>query len=284
MWISDLHLGSKDCQVDLLKDFLNHVNCDTLYLLGDIIDFWALKKRLWWPPSHYEIIQLIYQKSQSGTRVVYIPGNHDCPMRDYAEDLIGHIEIHEEMVHETADGKRLLLIHGDILDGEIKLAAWKKHVGDAGYKVLMVLNRISMRFRKLFGQSYWSLATHIKSHIKDARAAIDIYAHAAAREAAKRGVDGIVCGHIHQPAIQNIEGITYYNDGDWVEHCTALVENSDGSIELVDWSKQTSDVCTAANDGAYSTKHPAAFAAKGIRARRLLRKLSAKSADLPSTR
>ncbi len=238
VWISDTHLGSKDCQVEQLKNFLLSVECDKLYLLGDIVDFWALRKKFWWPQSHYEILKILFNKAQNGTRVIYIPGNHDIPIRDYATTFFGPIEIKPEDVHQTADGKRYLLFHGDILDEQIRLAKWIKWIGDVGYQYLMKANRIVSFWRRITGKDYWSLASYLKNRMKNARDAIDIYATAAAREAKQRNLDGVICGHIHLPEIKTIDGISYCNDGDWVEHCSALIENPSGQLSLIHWAQE----------------------------------------------
>lgn len=241
IWISDTHLGSKDCQVDKLKHFLTSVDADKIYLLGDIVDFWALGKKLWWPDSHYEILKILFQKAQDEVEVVYIPGNHDMPIKEYDTSHFGPIKIMSEAIHETVDGKKYLLFHGDVLDEQIRLAKWLKVVGDIGYQWLMRLNRIVSFWRHITGQDYWSLASYLKSKMKNAREAIDIYANAAVKEAKRRGLDGVICGHIHLPEIRDIEGIKYCNDGDWVEHCTALIENEQGELSLIRWT-QTQDL------------------------------------------
>jgi len=238
VWISDTHLGSKDCQVEKLKDFLLSIECKKLYLLGDIVDLWSLSKKLWWPECHYEILKIIFTKAQQGTDVIYIPGNHDIPVRDYATTFFGPIKIQSEAIHTTAKGERFLLFHGDVLDDEIRLSPWLKWVGDIGYQWLMKLNRTVSFWRRLTKQDYWSLASHLKGRLKNAREAIDIYAKAAVREAQNRGLDGVICGHIHVPEMKEIDGIRYINDGDWVEHCSALIEDHHGELSLINWRAQ----------------------------------------------
>ncbi len=250
VWLSDIHLGFKDCKAEYLLDFLNKMECETLYLLGDIVDLWAMKKRFCWPISHYEVIRALFQKAQQGTRVVYIPGNHDDSMRDYIGESLGPVEIAEEMVHETADGRRLLLFHGDVLDGHIRLGRFDRIVGDAAYEFLLFLNRWANFFRRRFGLSYWSLAVYLKNRVKNARNAIDVYEKAAVHEAKRRGLDGVVCGHIHQAEIAMRDDVLYCNDGDWIESCTALAEDDSGHLELIHWTEKRQSVkqLKASND------------------------------------
>ena len=236
VWLSDIHLGNKDCRAEYLLDFLQRVDCDNLYLLGDIVDFWALKRQFVWPSAHYEVLRLIMQKAKNGTRVVYVPGNHDEAMREFIGHSFGPVEILEETVHVTADGRRLLLFHGDCLDMHVQLDFIARHFGDALYDFLMWMHRWCHRARRLCGLSYWSLAASIKKRIKNARAAIAAYEHAAVAEARRRGLDGVVCGHIHHAQISSHDGLIYCNDGDWVESCTALVERRNGELEILHWS------------------------------------------------
>lgn len=237
VWLSDVHLGYKDCRAEYLLDFLSRVECKTLYLLGDIVDLWALSRQLHWPPSHYDVLRAIMQKAQNGTRVVYIPGNHDETLRDYVGQCFGDVEIAYEAVHETADGRRLLLFHGDCLDTHIQLGPVSRLLGDSAYDFLLFLNRWTNRIRRRFGLCYWSLASYLKNRVKNARAAIELYEHAAIQEARRRGLDGVVCGHIHQAEMRLEEGLLYCNDGDWVESCTALVEDIRGHLEILHWSE-----------------------------------------------
>lgn len=257
VWLSDIHLGAKDCQVDYLLQFLNTVQCDELYLLGDIVDLWAMKKRFWWPPSHYEVIQVLFKKAQQGTRIVYIPGNHDAPMREYVSSLLGRVEIMEEAIYTTAAGKKLLLVHGDCFDEHIRIGRLGQFVGDFAYPFLLWTNRYILKLRSLMGYGHWSLASYVKNRIKNARAAIDTYENAAIAEAKRRQLDGIICGHIHQPDLKVKDGVMYCNDGDWVEHCTALVEGQDGKLQLLDCTTLSvhADIPPlAANDGAFAMR------------------------------
>jgi UDP-2,3-diacylglucosamine pyrophosphatase LpxH len=237
VWISDVHLGYKDCQAQYLLDFLNAIECDVLYLVGDIVDLWSMKRQFFWHPSHYDLLALIQQKAKDGTRVIYIPGNHDETFRHYANDSLFGIEVHKQYIHTTKANKRFLLLHGDDFDSATRYNKLISIAGDAGYDFLLFLNRWTNRIRRLFGGNYWSLASWIKARVHKAREAIDAFEKAAIHEAKKQAVDGIICGHIHHPAVKVVDGILYCNDGDWIENCTALVENSSGRIELLHWSE-----------------------------------------------
>ena len=237
VWISDVHLGYKDCQAQYLLDFLNAIECDVLYLVGDIVDLWSMKRQFFWHPSHYDVLALIQQKAKDGTRVIYIPGNHDETFRHYANDSLFGIEVHKQYIHTTKANKRFLLLHGDDFDSATRYNKLISIAGDAGYDFLLFLNRWTNRIRRLFGGNYWSLASWIKARVHKAREAIDAFEKAAIHEAKKQAVDGIICGHIHHPAVKVVDGILYCNDGDWIESCTALVENSSGRIELLHWSE-----------------------------------------------
>lgn len=236
VWLSDIHLGSKDCRAHYLLDFLQRVECDTLYLLGDIVDFWALRRQFIWPAVHYEVLRTIMHKAQNGTRVVYVPGNHDEVMREFVGQYFGPVQVLQETSHLTADGRHLLLFHGDALDGHVQLDFISRHIGDAAYDFLMWVHRWVGRARRVFGLPYWSLSNYVKTRVKNARNAIAAFEHAALQEAKRRGLDGVVCGHIHHAEIVVRDGLLYCNDGDWVESCTALVENPNGALEILHWS------------------------------------------------
>ena len=236
IWISDVHLGYKDCKADYLLDFLNKTDCDVLYLVGDIIDLWSMKRQFYWHPSHYQVLECIQQKAANGTRVIYIPGNHDETFRNYCGQHLFKVEVHHTYIHTTSAGKRFLLLHGDDFDSATRYNKLISIIGDAAYDFLLFLNRWTNRFRRLYGGHYWSLASWLKQRVHKARAAIAAFEHAAIHEAKKQEVDGIICGHIHQPEIRVVDGIVYCNDGDWIENCTALVENAEGRIELLHWS------------------------------------------------
>lgn len=233
VWISDIHLGFRDCKADYLLDFLNNIHCDTLYLVGDIVDLWSLKRRFCWPQKHYQVMLKFYELAAQGVRVVYVPGNHDDPIRHFSGQLFGPIEIAQEHEYVTADGKRLLIMHGDAMDAYINHSWLKQLMGDHGYELLLFINRWTDRVRKLFGRPYFSLAGLIKSNIKGATAAIATYEKEALAEAKRRGYDGVVCGHIHYPALREEGGLRYANCGDWIENCTALVEDHQGTMRLL---------------------------------------------------
>lgn len=239
VWLSDVHLGSRACHAGLLLDFLRRTDCDSLYLVGDILDIESLRRSFYWPPSHTEVVQLILEKSRAGTRVVYVPGNHDHDMRSLCGVRFGQIEVRRRTVHTTRTGKRLLVLHGDEFDGLVKCSAFAAVAGSAAYRMLMDLNRFVHRCRELAGLPYWSLAQHVKQRIGNAQRYVDDFQSACLRAAAEAGVDGVVCGHIHQAALIERDGLVYCNDGDWVESCTALVEHQNGALELVAWPRQT---------------------------------------------
>lgn len=239
VWISDTHLGTAGCNAELLNDFLHSIDCRTLYLVGDIVDGWRLKKGWYWPTMHNEVVRRILKLAARGTRVVYIPGNHDEGFRDYAGFHFGGVEIALEAIHETADGKRLLVTHGDQFDGVILYARWLAFLGDHAYTVLLQANIILNRFRRRFGLPYWSLSSHLKRRVKNAVQFISRFEETVAHEATSRGFDGVVCGHIHSAEIRKFGSIVYCNDGDWVESCTALVESADGTLSIVDWGERT---------------------------------------------
>lgn len=238
IWISDLHLGTPGCNAELLFDFLRSVECQTLYLVGDIIDGWQLRKGWYWPPRHNDIVRCVLKLAKRGSRVVYIPGNHDEAFRDYAGLHFGGVELLLEEVHVTADGRRLLVLHGDLFDNVVLYARWLAFLGDHAYTLLLKSNHFVNALRRLFGLPYWSLAAHLKKRVKNAVQFISRFEEVVAHAALDRGVDGIVCGHIHSAEVRQFGEITYYNDGDWVESCTALVEHFDGRMEILDWAER----------------------------------------------
>lgn len=251
IWLSDIHLGCKDCKAQYLIDFLETHHAQTIYLVGDIVDFWALSRRLHWPESHNQLLNLILRLPQRGTRVVYIPGNHDDAMRTYTSQLFGGIEIHQEFIHETLVGKKILLVHGDKYDAEVCLGKFQAKLGDVLYDFLLFLNRQCHTMRKLLGLPYWSLASYIKTKVKTANEAIARYQRAAINDAKLQGAEGIVCGHIHHPKLAIDDGILYCNDGDWIESCTSVVETETGEIQLLRWNdlSRTTEVMAQANWG-----------------------------------
>ena len=237
IWISDLHLGSSACQAALLLDFLRHTESEYLYLVGDIVDGWQLRRRWFWPQAHNDIVQKVLRKARKGTHVVYIPGNHDAFGRHFGELSFGGIELRDETVHITADGRQLLVLHGDLFDGVIQCAKWLALVGDRLHMLALELNRWLNVVRARLGFPYWSLSQFLKHKVKNAVSYITDFEIALAQEARRRGVDGVVCGHIHKAEIRTIDGVLYCNDGDWVESLTALVESESGELSIVYWKE-----------------------------------------------
>lgn len=235
VFISDVHLGFHGCSADFLLDFLGRVECETLYLVGDIVDFWYMKKRANWPKSHGEVLYRILDMARHGTRVVFVPGNHDEAVRPFDGMMFGCIEIQDRLVHETADGKRFLVLHGDQFDSVVRCSKWLAKLGAWAYDVLLRMNTVINRARRLFGRDYWSLAAFLKHKVKNAVSYISSFEEAVVKAAAEEGVDGVVCGHIHRAEMTRMHEILYMNCGDWVESCTALVERKDGAMELLEW-------------------------------------------------
>jgi UDP-2,3-diacylglucosamine pyrophosphatase LpxH len=239
VWISDLHLGTPGCQAEALLDFLRSVECETLFLVGDIVDGWQLRRSWYWPQAHNDVVQKLLRKARKGTRVVFVPGNHDEFARRYVGHEFGGIEVAEDWIHVTADGRRLWITHGDLFDGVVQCAKWLAHVGDRMYEFTLRLNRHLNSLRARLGLPYWSLSGYLKQKVKRAVSYVGDFEAAVAREARRRGVQGVVCGHIHRAELREIDGIVYANDGDWVESLTALVEHADGRLELLDWSAES---------------------------------------------
>ena len=237
IWISDVHLGTRGCQAEFLLDFLRYNDAETIYLVGDIFDGWRMRRSWYWAQSHNDVIQKLLRKARKGTRVVYIPGNHDECLRDYSSAalVLGGVTLEDEAIHVTADGKKLLVIHGDMFDGVVKHARWLAMMGDWAYDMMLGLNVVFNAVRRRLGFGYWSLSAFLKKKVKNAVEFIGNYERALVDVARKRGVDGIVCGHIHTPEIREIDGMLYCNDGDWVESCSALVEHFDGRLEIIRW-------------------------------------------------
>ena len=235
IWISDVHLGTRGCNAELLVDFLDNVDSEVMYLVGDIIDGWRLKKKFYWPPTHNDIVWRILKRAKRGTRIVYIPGNHDEMFRQFTGLNFGGVEIRRAAFHDTADGRRLMVLHGDEFDGVMLAHRWLAFIGDAAYTAIMALNRWVNAVRRRLDLPYWSLSKMAKHKVKNAVEFIYRYEEIVARAAAQRGVDGVVCGHIHTAEIRRFDGVEYYNDGDWVEGCNALVEHFDGRMEIIHW-------------------------------------------------
>jgi UDP-2,3-diacylglucosamine pyrophosphatase LpxH len=238
VWISDIHLGTRGCNAELLLDFLRSIECDTLYLVGDILDGWRLRKGWYWPDAHSEVVRRLLKLAHRGTRVVLIAGNHDEMLRPYAGMSFGGVTIALEAIHVTADGRRLLVVHGDGFDSVVLYARWLAFLGDQAYDLLLRLNVVINAVRRRLRLPYWSLSAYLKKRVKNAVQFIGAYEEAVAHAARAAGVDGVVCGHIHSAEIRQIGTVTYYNDGDWVESCTALVEDQGGVISIVDWAEE----------------------------------------------
>lgn len=236
IFISDLHLGTRGCRTDFVIDFLRQVECDHLYLVGDIVDGWRLSRSWYWDGAHDEVIRLVLRMAQHGTEVIYIPGNHDELFRDWLGLEVAGVKLMREAEHVAADGRRFLVMHGDEFDGVIRYAKVLAHLGDWAYDWALVLNTHFNVVRRRLGYPYWSLSQWLKRQVKEAVKAIDRFEGALATEAKRRGMDGVICGHIHHAEMRMIQGVLYMNDGDWVESCTALVEHSDGRFELLDWA------------------------------------------------
>jgi len=246
VFISDTHLGFSGAQAEFLLDFLQSIECDTLYLVGDILDIWEMRRRRFnWPDSHNAVVQTILERARQGTRVVYIPGNHDEMMRDYAGMSIEGISIKLRDTHECADGRRLLVLHGDEFDTVVQYSRLVAVLGSRMYAWLIRANHWVNRIRQALNRPYWSLAAHLKQRTKNVMRYIASYEEALLHEAREAEVDGLVCGHIHHAEILDQQGVLYCNDGDWVESCTALVESYAGELSLLRWSEVRETLKTA---------------------------------------
>lgn len=257
IFISDVHLGTKDVRNDCLLNFLTTVEADYIYLVGDIVDFWKLKKSWHWPETNNQIVQRVLDKVKEGTKVIYIPGNHDERLRDYVGSNLNDVIVCEDAIHTTKENKKLLLIHGDEFDSIVMTNKWLVHFGDWLYDHIVVLNRYYNYVRRKLGFPYWSLSSYLKMHTKKAVQYIENFENAVIHEAKRRGLDGVVCGHIHHPAMKQVDGVMYANTGDWVENCTAIVENQNGQLEVLRWAnmhelekQQLPKVVTAAKEAA----------------------------------
>ncbi|AMO25170.1 UDP-2,3-diacylglucosamine diphosphatase [Ramlibacter tataouinensis] len=236
VFVSDIHLGTPGCQALALLDFLKHHPCEQLYLVGDIVDGWQLRKRWFWPQPHNDVVQKLLRAARKGCRVIYVPGNHDEFARQFDGQSFGGIEVAREAVHTMADGRRLWVVHGDDFDAVVQCAKWLAYVGDNLYELMLRLNRHLNRLRGRLGLPYWSLSAYLKHKVKKALNYVTDFEQAVAGEARRRGYQGVVCGHIHRAEMRSIGGVLYCNDGDWVESRSALVEHLDGTLELVHWA------------------------------------------------
>ena len=264
VFISDAHLGTRGCRSDFLADFLERVTCEKLFLVGDMIDGWRLRKHWYWDVHHDRVVSAILKHARRGTEIVYIPGNHDEMFRAWLPSSaemhqleVAGIEVRRESSHETAQGLRLLIMHGDEFDGVIRYAKFMAHLGDAAYAASLVLNGWFNAMRRVLGYDYWSLSSWLKRQVKEAVKAIDRFETTLAADAKRRGFDGIVCGHIHHAEMREVDGVLYCNTGDWVESCTALVEQMDGRLELLDWAASNKLSFFRSKQSAVSTPMPA---------------------------
>jgi UDP-2,3-diacylglucosamine pyrophosphatase LpxH len=237
VFISDIHLGSKRSKTKALHQFLQHIETETLVLLGDVVDVWAMKKRWYWPQQHTNTIRRLLTFAKKGTRVIYIPGNHDDLFREYDGLQFGEIEIKNELIHQTVDGRKIWLIHGDQFDIFMRPSyRFLTFFGDFIYRFLLSLNRLNNRLRKWRGKPYWSLSEYLKTRTDGFLKIIARFEHNLSMAAKQKGYDGIICGHIHHAAVKNLNSVQYFNTGDWVESCTALAEDYSGAIELIRWN------------------------------------------------
>ena len=239
LFISDVHLGTKGAQVEALLEFLKYYDAETIYLVGDIVDGWRLKQVWHWPQTHNDVAQKLLRKARKGARIIYVPGNHDEFLHHFYGTHFGGIEVRETAIHVAADGKRYLVIHGDAFDMVIHHAKWLAYVGDWAYALAMGISSLVNWVRRRLGFTYWSLSSWAKQRVKHAVNFIGKFEDTLIAEAGRHGVDGIVCGHIHCPALRQIRNVTYVNSGDWVESCTAAVEHFDGRFEIIDWAAQS---------------------------------------------
>jgi UDP-2,3-diacylglucosamine pyrophosphatase LpxH len=236
IFISDIHLGSKACQAELLLDFLKHNDSEKLYLVGDIVDGWRLKRKWYWPQSHNDVVQKILRKARKGTEIIYVPGNHDEGLRRYIGTHFGGIEVRPTDIYEAVNGDKYLVLHGDSFDNVMLYARWLAYVGDHAYDLVLRLNTVFNGLRRLMGLRYWSLSSYLKIKVKNAVQFISEFERVLANEAQKAGVQGVICGHIHHAEMKQYGDIIYMNDGDWVESCSALIEHFDGTWEIIFWA------------------------------------------------
>lgn len=236
IFLSDIHLGTRGCQAERLLDFLRHHEAEHLFLIGDIVDFWAMSRGIHWTTTQNTVVQKVLRAARKGTRVVFVPGNHDEALREYVGITFGDIQLEHDWVHQAADGRRYLLLHGDEYDQVTRYHRWVAVIGDVAYNALVRINGwLSWARRRLGISGYWSLAGYAKRKVKTAVSFIFDFEDSVIHGARERGVDGVICGHIHWAALREVDGLTYVNCGDWVDSCTAIVEHLDGRLELVEW-------------------------------------------------
>ena len=245
IWISDVHLGCRGCRADFLLDFLQATESKHLYLVGDIVDVWAMENGVYWPEAHNRLLRAFLDKASNGTQVVYLPGNHDEVFRAHDGAELGNIAVRNQVIHTTTDGRRFLIMHGDKFDQVVQSSRWLAKLGSRAYDLLLAANSLVSVIRRMLGLRYWSLAAYLKHKVKDAVNYIGHYEEAVAQEARSHRVDGMICGHIHHAEMREIDGVVYCNCGDWVESCTALVEHHDGRLELLRWTDASQVTLTA---------------------------------------
>jgi UDP-2,3-diacylglucosamine pyrophosphatase LpxH len=256
-WISDVHLGSKGSNADALLHFLKETEFETLYLVGDLVDIWALRRGIYWPQSHNDVVQKLLRKARKGTEVIYVVGNHD----EFLAGFFGHygnVSIEKNALHITADGRRILVMHGHELDTVVQNLGWLAHVGDIGYTLLLRCNGLVNAARKLLGLRSWSLSAYVKAEVKNVVSFIGQFEEAVVRYARDFDVDAVLCGHIHTAAEREIHGVMYYNTGDWVESCTAFVEHFDGRMELLKFPPEVPQPLAATAEAPVAVLEPAA--------------------------
>jgi UDP-2,3-diacylglucosamine pyrophosphatase LpxH len=241
VFISDVHLGTRSSQATALLELLRSVDAETIYLVGDIVDFWKVQRGPHWPQTHNDVVQKLLRKVRKGTEIVYIPGNHDEVLRDYCGQRFGGVRIARNAIHATLKGHRYLVLHGDEFDVVVRTAKWLALLGDRGYELALWLNAPLNSIRRRLGLDFWSLSAYLKYRVKSAVSFIGAYEEAVASEARRHEADGVICGHIHHPADRRIGGIHYLNCGDWVESCTALIETLDGEMRIVHWPIRVHD-------------------------------------------
>ena len=261
IWLSDVHLGTRGCKARPLLDFLRHNEASYYYLVGDMFDGWQLRKSWFWLQEHNDVIQKILRKVRKGANVTYLPGNHDEFLHHYVGLQFGGIHVAREAMHTTADGRRLLVLHGDEFDGVVQHSRWLANLGSSAYDLALALNQGLNVVRRRLGLPYWSLSAYLKHKVKNACTFISNFEHTLAAVARRRGAQGIVCGHIHRAEIRMIDGILYCNDGDWVESCTALVEHMDGRLEIVTWADVQPEAAGEAGPGEPSARSQPSTAA-----------------------
>ena len=237
LFISDVHLGTKGCQAERLLDFMRHHEADTIYLVGDIVDGWQLRSGWYWPQQHNDVVQKLLRQARKGVRIIYVPGNHDEFLRNYYGTHFGGVEVVENIMHEGADGRRYLVIHGDLFDLVVTQARWLAHLGDTTYTAALWLNTVFNKIRRWLGFPYWSLSKWAKLKVKNAVNFIGEFEKTLAAEARRHGADGVICGHIHHAVMHDEFGLRYVNCGDWVESCTAVAEQHDGRFQIIHWTQ-----------------------------------------------